>query len=548
MRVIACITLTSVASLCTTLAAAQAPTRGPAETWVGAATLGDSTWYFEVRLTRDSAGVRGSVDLPLRGTYGVALAEVGTEAGRLRFAIPRRHGDTLRFDGPVSGSEAAGAVQYPSGPGTFRALRLRPDTALAHALAGNYQVGARRVLTLGEADDGRVIYFDSETRRVGYLSPAWDSTWIAGPSAFIAFPAVTRVGVARDTRGRVRGLVWRGPATTLHAERLADVREESATFRGGGVLAGTLTIPRTPGRHPAIVLVHGSGPQSRRDFHFFRNYLAHHGVAVLAYDKRGVGGSAGDWRTATFEDLAADALAGVRLLRARSDVDPRRVGVMAWSNGAWVAPLVAARAPGEIAFVIAGAASGLTNGENIAYEVENDLREAGFGPADVTRGVALRQFVTRFVIDHPTVSAAAWDTLASTIDRARGERWFGAARVAWALGMAAPPDTATLATLRAYRASWRLDPVPAWEQVRCPTLVLLGAFDNAVPAAESARRIRAALTRGGNRAATVRVHPRGSHALFEVPTAAQADVQRATRYVPGHPAELVAWLAVVSAR
>ncbi len=52
---------------------------------------------------------------------------------------------------------------------------------------------------------------------------------------------------------------------TSHGARVA-ARELELRFRSGGaMLAGTLTLPNTPGRHPAVVMVHGSGPTPRTD-------------------------------------------------------------------------------------------------------------------------------------------------------------------------------------------------------------------------------------------------------------------------------------------
>src|SRR5215472_10019071 len=86
-------------------------------------------------------------------------------------------------------------------------------------------------------------------------------------------------------------------------------KEEEVTFRNGDVtLAGTVIIPKGPGPHPAVVVTHGAGPDGRQkpaynsDGYFF----AHHGVAALIYDKRGVGRSTGEYQTASLEDLADD--------------------------------------------------------------------------------------------------------------------------------------------------------------------------------------------------------------------------------------------------
>ena len=88
------------------------------------------------------------------------------------------------------------------------------------------------------------------------------------------------------------------------------VREEAVRFASGKVnLAGTLVLPEGPGAHPAIVLFHGSGLQTR-DLITAR-WFASQGVAALAYDKRGVGESTGDFRAIPFMELCDDGLAAI---------------------------------------------------------------------------------------------------------------------------------------------------------------------------------------------------------------------------------------------
>src|ERR1700749_2584665 len=76
-------------------------------------------------------------------------------------------------------------------------------------------------------------------------------------------------------------------------------RRQDVTFRNGDVLlAGTLLLPRGAGLHPGIVFVHGSGPETRWGTSlFFADRFARAGVAALVFDKRGTGGSTGDWKT-----------------------------------------------------------------------------------------------------------------------------------------------------------------------------------------------------------------------------------------------------------
>jgi pimeloyl-ACP methyl ester carboxylesterase len=91
------------------------------------------------------------------------------------------------------------------------------------------------------------------------------------------------------------------------------------TFAGAGVrLAGSITWPDSAGTSCGVILIGGSGPSGRHNDWFF-DLIIHHlaavGVAVLAYDKRGVDKSTGAWAGSTVDDLARDA-AALALLRS----------------------------------------------------------------------------------------------------------------------------------------------------------------------------------------------------------------------------------------
>jgi mannose-6-phosphate isomerase-like protein (cupin superfamily) len=103
-----------------------------------------------------------------------------------------------------------------------------------------------------------------------------------------------------------------------------------------------------------VVLVTGSGPQDRdecvlgiRPFRQLADHLARHGVATLRYDDRGTARSTGDFAAATAADFADDAEAAVRFLATRTDVDPKKVGVLGHSEGGAIAPMIAARDKAE---------------------------------------------------------------------------------------------------------------------------------------------------------------------------------------------------------
>ncbi len=80
-------------------------------------------------------------------------------------------------------------------------------------------------------------------------------------------------------------------------------REEIVSFANAPAnvqLAGTLTLPKGPGPFPAAILIAGSGPHDRdenlashKPFLVLADFLTRKGIAVLRYDKRGIGASTG---------------------------------------------------------------------------------------------------------------------------------------------------------------------------------------------------------------------------------------------------------------
>ncbi|MFJ9615503.1 alpha/beta hydrolase family protein [Streptomyces noursei] len=162
-------------------------------------------------------------------------------------------------------------------------------------------------------------------------------------------------------------LAWVALAVPLAAPRAhADTKDgdpvrQDVSFRGGGglVLHGTvLTRPDPPGTRsttsPGIVLIGGSGPGPRDEYWQEAEVFARAGITTLVFDKRPVGYST---THRDFDLLADDALAGVRLLRERRDVDPHLVGLWGFSEGGWVGPLAAARSS-DVAFLITPGGSG----------------------------------------------------------------------------------------------------------------------------------------------------------------------------------------------
>ncbi|MBC8468335.1 MAG: alpha/beta hydrolase [Planctomycetes bacterium] len=129
-------------------------------------------------------------------------------------------------------------------------------------------------------------------------------------------------------------------------------------------LVGTLTLPRTKGPLPAVLLIGGSGTDDRdngfshRTFLVLADYLTRRGIATLRADKRGVWKSTGNFFTATTEDFARDALAGITYLKTRKEINPAQIGIIGHSEGAMIATMLATQYP-DIAFIVLMAGAGM---------------------------------------------------------------------------------------------------------------------------------------------------------------------------------------------
>lgn len=135
-------------------------------------------------------------------------------------------------------------------------------------------------------------------------------------------------------------------------------------------------MPKGKGPFPAVVMIAGSGPQNRdetieghRIFLVLADRLTREGIAVLRYDKRGVGKSTGSYATATQRDFIADATAALNWLRKQSGIATGKVGLLGHSEGAEIAPAVA-NADGRVAFAILLSTPAETGTETIASQAK----------------------------------------------------------------------------------------------------------------------------------------------------------------------------------
>jgi dienelactone hydrolase len=292
----------------------------------------------------------------------------------------------------------------------------------------------------------------------------------------------------------------------------APYRAEEIRFQNGEAqLRGTLFLPRTKARSPAVVFVHGSGPQTRDSYlRYFADQFARAGFVALIYDKRNTGRlDIPIWLQGggSFSEFADDALAAVRLLRSRSEVDSTRIGIWGLSQGAWVGTLAASRDT-SIAFAILLSGGGVTPAEAELYDDEIKLREAGYSQAAIDTAMTLLRTADEYV---RSGSDSAWSRIEASRTELRPRRWFA---LLDRFPLTMPRDAPVWSGLR---TDLDYDPRPALEKLRIPVLLILGTADELTPAAETERRVRAAFARSGNQALTVSLLPDADHGLFSPP-------------------------------
>jgi uncharacterized protein len=280
-------------------------------------------------------------------------------------------------------------------------------------------------------------------------------------------------------------------------------KEEDVTFQSGGVaLTGTLRLPLTKGRHPAIFLLQGSGEVARDGEWFYADHFARHGIATLVYDKRGTGHSGGDYRDESFEDEAGDALAGVHYLQSRKDINTQRVGLYGRSHGGMVIPLAASLSK-DVAFIINVSGAGVPPYQQVTYQAEAQMRRDGFSEIEI--GEALAYMNLKW--DVARSGGDGWDKLQAATQKASGKKWLERVQPATKLEDIVP--------------SWKLqmeyNPMPALEKVRCPVFAVFGELDTLTPVVETIANYRKGLAKAGNQDVTIKVFPNADHALLAWP-------------------------------
>ncbi len=515
--------------------------------WTGSLQAGEAVLHLVLHVSKAEDGsFRATIDSLDQGVYGIEVTSLAQKESTLHFNVASvgasYEGKFAADHGSIAGEWTQGSASLPlvfhrqaAGSGA-----KKPSDAIASAegvwqgaLEGN---GMRLRLQLHVSHDDQkqlVAALDSPDQGVSGL-PAikvsqkdagfhFEIPVVSGVYDGTLNPAKTAITGSWTQNGVEQKLVFQRSDQLLELVRPQNpikpypYREEEITFPNGKAkisLAGTLTLPPGQGPFPAAILLSGSGPHDRdeslvghRPFLVLADHLTRKGIAVLRFDKRGIGKSTGDYANATTEDFAGDAEAALAYLKTRKEIEVKKIGLIGHSEGGMIAPLVAAHS-GDAAWIVLLAVPGLNGEDTLLLQSELILKTAGVNEGQIAK---TREFNKQtYALVRQEKDPAALQAKLSDLVQSSGMS-------------ASLPHAALQSQVRLLASPWfrfflDYDPLPALQKTMCPVLALSGEKDLQVSPKENLAKIQKALQDGGNKDFQTTELPGLNHLFQHCPT------------------------------
>lgn len=515
--------------------------------WVGSLEAGDAVLHLVLHISKAQDGsFKATIDSLDQDVYGIEVTSLTQNDTDVHFSVAsvgaqfegKFSADHARIEGIWSQGnvglalsfhrQAAGAGARKPGDAVFSVEGVWQGALEANGLRLRFQLHVNHddekhlVAALDSPDQGisglpavkvsqklNVFHFE-----IPVLNGVYDGTLNAAKAAITG--TWTQGGITRNVNfQRSDQLVEL--VRPQDPKKPYPYREEEVTFanpRAQISLAGTLTLPSSQGPFPAAILIAGSGPQDRddnvaghRSFLVLADHLTRKGIAVLRYDKRGIGKSTGNFDQATTEDFASDATAALDYVRSRKEINSRKIGLIGHSEGGLIAPMIASRSS-DVAWIVLLAAPGLNGEQVMLLQSEMILKVAGFddGRIGKARDFNLQSYaLARKEKDPEVLEAKLTDLVDST-----------------GMSTTLPPTTlkpqAKMMTSPWFRFFLDYDPIPALKKTKCPVLALNGDKDLQIASKENLAQIEKALREGGNKDFETHEFPGLNHLFQHAPT------------------------------
>jgi uncharacterized protein len=384
---------------------------------------------------------------------------------------------------------------------------------------GTYRFSDGEIVDIArpEADTFRWRKFDGTT---GVLHKKGDGSW----TSTLGWTDHPDGHTASFTHGAASELEFDGKKADRIPFGTTDTMFEG---RRGIKLAGRLVLPKTNDPVPIVVLVHGAERDSARDSYALQRLLPAENIGAFVYDKRGTGGSAGKY-TQDFDTLADDAVAAMREARRIAGRRCARIGYQGGSQGGWVAPIAATRAPVDFVIVSFGLAVSVIDEDQ--EEVALEMRLKGHSQEEISKALEVASAAEAVFESGFT---KGFERLDAVRDKYRNEPWYRDVHGNYTHFIL--PYTAAEAREKFKNSlpgtPFRYDPMSTLRAVKTPQLWILGEDDLEAPSAETSRRIKTLIVEG--KPITLALFPHAEHGMTEYEIASNGE-RVSTRYAPGY--------------
>lgn len=495
--------------------------------WSGTLQAGDTSLHLVLRIAKGEHGfLAATLDSLDQGVYGIEARLLESSSSTFKFEIQSVNasyaGEISVDRGSIDGTWSQGGASLPL---IFRRqshLSASRNPGAVATSEGTWQAaletdGLRYRLQLRISHDAQghlIASMDSIDQGINGFPAA--KAVQSESAVHLDLPAIRAIydGTLNAAKNAISG-TWRqnGDSTELsfkRSDQILELRRPQVPIKPYPYkeeelsvptalptisLAATLTVPRGSGPFPAAILLAGSGPLDRdetdsghRPFLVLADHLTRQGLAVLRYDKRGVGKSTGEYEDATTADFAKDAEVALAFLKRRKEIDPRKIGIIGHSEGGIIAPLLAARSTDVSWIVILGGPA--TKGEETLL-LQSDLitRAAGMTTEQVAKSLdfdresynLVRHEQDRRILENQLLDLVKVSGIGPAAPSAFIQRQIHWTSSPW------------------FRYFLDYDPAPALQNTKCPVLILSGEKDLQVPPKENLPLARKALETGGNK-------------------------------------------------
>ncbi|MBV8067260.1 MAG: alpha/beta hydrolase [Candidatus Eremiobacteraeota bacterium] len=308
-----------------------------------------------------------------------------------------------------------------------------------------------------------------------------------------------------------------------------EVHEKRLTVDAPEGRLGVSLYYADPKRRATVILIHGNDNETR-DVGYLIPMFALNGVNVVSYDQRGTGESIGSWRENGPEQRASDVNAIYDALQREPLVDGKRIGLWAFSNGGWTAPIVSLQR--SIAFMMLVGAPASSVADNIYYEIRQEGPHRRYDSATTDQAVMTVRTLLNVV-----AGTGSWENAARQYDVVRNQPWLAALNLSPTMKIPPPQER-----IDAFRRADIYDPAQTLTRVTVPTLALYGALDRAVDTAHDAPALQSAFKQAGMTDFTLRTYPQAGHSLFVSQTGFPDQKSLPHRRVPGYTQAMIGWL------